>query len=94
LSSETTANQPQGADDAAPASDDERLLAAILALDGRPGWLFTVVATWGASPRPPGAMLLLDADGQETGSVSGGCVEAICGGASVQGSSMPACRAC
>lgn len=75
LSSETTANQPQGADDAAPASDDERLLAAILALDGRPGWLFTVVATWGASPRPPGAMLLLDADGQETGSVSGGCVE-------------------
>jgi xanthine dehydrogenase accessory factor len=61
---------------AEPASDDELLLAAIVALAGRPGWLFTVAATWGASPRPPGALLLIDADGRETGSVSGGCVEA------------------
>ena len=61
---------------AEPVSDDERLLAAITALGDRPAWLFTVAATWGASPRPPGAMLLLDADGRETGSVSGGCVEA------------------
>jgi xanthine dehydrogenase accessory factor len=67
-------NQP--AQQAEPASDDELLLAAIVALDGRPGWLFTVVATWGSSPRPAGALLLLDADGRETGSVSGGCVEA------------------
>ncbi len=59
-----------------PASDDELLLAAITALGGHPGWLFTVAATWGASPRPPGSLLLLDADGRETGSVSGGCVEA------------------
>jgi xanthine dehydrogenase accessory factor len=65
---------PAGA--AEPASDDELLLAAVLALAGRPGWLFTVAATWGASPRPPGALLLIDADGRETGSVSGGCVEA------------------
>jgi xanthine dehydrogenase accessory factor len=57
-------------------SDDERLLAAILALDGRRGWLFTVLATWGSAPRPPGSLLLLDANGGETGSVSGGCVEA------------------
>jgi xanthine dehydrogenase accessory factor len=61
---------------AEPVSDDERLLAAIVALGERPGWLFTVAATWGASPRPPGSLLLLDADGRETGSVSGGCVEA------------------
>ncbi|MGD9299317.1 MAG: XdhC family protein [Thiohalocapsa sp.] len=61
---------------AEPASDDELLLAAITALDDRPAWLFTVVATWGASPRPVGSLLLLDADGRETGSVSGGCVEA------------------
>jgi len=64
----------QGA--AEPVSDDEHLLAAITALGECPGWLFTVAATWGASPRPPGSMLLLDAHGRETGSVSGGCVEA------------------
>jgi xanthine dehydrogenase accessory factor len=61
---------------AAPASDDELLLAAIVALEHRPGWLFTVAATWGSSPRPAGSLLLIDADGGETGSVSGGCVEA------------------
>jgi xanthine dehydrogenase accessory factor len=62
--------------DPAPASDDELLLAAITALDGRPAWLFTVAATWGSSPRPAGSLLLVNADGRETGSVSGGCVEA------------------
>ena len=56
-------------------SDDEQLLAALAALDA-PGWLFTVAATWGASPRPPGSLLLIDGRGRETGSVSGGCVEA------------------
>jgi len=59
-----------------PASDDELLLAAIVALEERPGWLFTVAVTWGSSPRPAGSLLLVDADGRETGSVSGGCVEA------------------
>jgi xanthine dehydrogenase accessory factor len=56
-------------------SDDERILAALAGLD-TPGWLFTVAATWGASPRPPGSLLLIDGNGRETGSVSGGCVEA------------------
>ena len=37
--------------------------------------LFTVVQTWGSSPRPPGAMLALRDDGQVCGSVSGGCIE-------------------
>ena len=56
-------------------SDDERILAALAGL-ATPGWLFTVAATWGASPRPPGSLLLIDGNGRETGSVSGGCVEA------------------
>ena len=66
----------QPADDHHPVSDDELLLAAITALGERPGWLVTVAATWGSSPRPPGSLLLVDASGHETGSVSGGCVEA------------------
>ncbi len=35
----------------------------------------TVVNTWGSSPRQPGAVLALTADGKMVGSVSGGCVE-------------------
>jgi xanthine dehydrogenase accessory factor len=38
-------------------------------------WLATVVQTFGSSPRPPGAMLALRADGVLVGSVSGGCIE-------------------
>ncbi len=37
--------------------------------------LVTVVKTWGSAPRPVGAMLAIRADGQVSGSVSGGCVE-------------------
>lgn len=37
--------------------------------------LATVVQTWGSSPRPAGSQLLVDADGNFVGSVSGGCVE-------------------
>lgn len=37
--------------------------------------LVTVVKTWGASPRPVGALLALRADGLAVGSVSGGCIE-------------------
>ncbi|OWW22909.1 XdhC family protein [Noviherbaspirillum denitrificans] len=37
--------------------------------------LVTVVATWGSSPRPVGAMMCIRDDGQVAGSVSGGCVE-------------------
>lgn len=37
--------------------------------------LVTVLKTWGSSPRPPGSMLIMRADGIIHGSVSGGCVE-------------------
>ena len=42
---------------------------------GRQVALVTIVATWGSAPRPVGALLALDDDGQPCGSVSGGCVE-------------------
>ena len=42
---------------------------------GQTCWLATVVSTFGSSPRPPGAMLALRADGVLIGSVSGGCIE-------------------
>ncbi|MBR7798431.1 XdhC family protein [Undibacterium fentianense] len=37
--------------------------------------LVTVVKTWGSSPRPEGAMLVISEAGQLVGSVSGGCIE-------------------
>ncbi|WP_158887743.1 XdhC family protein [Amycolatopsis anabasis] len=37
--------------------------------------LGTVVATFSSAPRAPGAAMLVAADGEVTGSVSGGCVE-------------------
>lgn len=37
--------------------------------------LYTVVHTWGSSPRPPGSIMALRADGHVAGSVSGGCIE-------------------
>ncbi|KAB1937503.1 XdhC family protein [Micromonospora sp. ALFpr18c] len=43
---------------------------------GEPVALATVVATWRSAPQPPGAAMLVTADGTVTGSVSGGCVEA------------------
>ena len=35
----------------------------------------TVVGTWKSAPRQPGASMLVGADGEAVGSVSGGCVE-------------------
>jgi xanthine/CO dehydrogenase XdhC/CoxF family maturation factor len=43
--------------------------------EGRGVALATVTETWGSAPRPVGSHLIIDADGNFLGSVSGGCVE-------------------
>jgi xanthine/CO dehydrogenase XdhC/CoxF family maturation factor len=43
--------------------------------EGRKVALATVTETWGSAPRPAGANLLIDSEGNFLGSVSGGCVE-------------------
>ena len=50
-------------------------LALAWAEAGRQVALATVVKTWGSAPRPVGAQLVIDADMNFEGSVSGGCVE-------------------
>ncbi len=57
-------------EDAAPLVDAVGWIEA-----GDPVALATVVGTWGSSPRPPGSLLAVRADGRFSGSVSGGCVE-------------------
>ncbi|MGD8588599.1 MAG: XdhC family protein [Chromatiales bacterium] len=56
--------------------DREVLQAALEWLEaGDPVVLVTVARTWGSSPRRPGALMAIHADGRFCGSVSGGCVE-------------------
>jgi xanthine/CO dehydrogenase XdhC/CoxF family maturation factor len=43
--------------------------------EGRKIALATVVETWGSAPQPVGSQLVIDAQGNFIGSVSGGCVE-------------------
>ena len=42
---------------------------------GRQVAIATVIETWGSAPQPVGSQLLIDAEGNFEGSVSGGCVE-------------------
>jgi xanthine/CO dehydrogenase XdhC/CoxF family maturation factor len=43
--------------------------------EGRKVALATVIETWGSAPQPVGSQLVIDAEGNFMGSVSGGCVE-------------------
>ena len=37
--------------------------------------LATVIQTWGSSPRPVGSRMIVNSNGDFSGSISGGCVE-------------------
>ncbi len=43
--------------------------------EGRKLALATVIETWGSAPQPVGSQLVVDAEGNFMGAVSGGCVE-------------------
>lgn len=42
---------------------------------GTPAWLCTVTSTWGSAPRDIGSLMACNAEGQQCGSLSGGCIE-------------------
>jgi xanthine dehydrogenase accessory factor len=57
------------------AADHHRILASAQAWRGAPMAIATVIETWRSAPCPVGTHMLVRADGQFVGSVSGGCVE-------------------
>ena len=54
---------------------DPLMIAESWMNEGRDLAIATVVETWGSAPRPTGSHLVIDAEGNFEGSVSGGCVE-------------------
>ena len=56
-------------------SGDPLVIAQNWADEGRGVAIATVIETWGSAPRAVGSHLVIDADGNFEGSVSGGCVE-------------------
>ncbi|MDU1573565.1 MAG: XdhC family protein [Pantoea sp.] len=55
--------------------DMQVLKAGLQWVDAHEVWLCTVLSTYGSSPRPPGAMMIIRKGGHHCGSLSGGCVE-------------------